>query len=141
MNPRSESTPEAPVKRDRRLARRGSVPLTVHGIIEYAVGVLSIAAPFMFNFDSNGATVISALLGAGILVLAVMTASPTGIVRSLPIESHVVIDYVISLFMIVVPFLFSFTDDGAATAYFLVVGVAYLLLTITTRYHKPVKQS
>jgi hypothetical protein len=91
----------------------------------------------MFNFDSDGATVISALLGAGILVLAVMTASPTGIVRSLPIASHVVLDYVLSLFVIVSPFLFSFTEDGAATAYFLILGVGYLLMSVATRYRKP----
>jgi hypothetical protein len=137
MSRRSQPTPEAPVKRDRRFLRRGSIPLSIHGIVEYGLGVLSIAAPFLFNFDSDGATVISALLGAGILVMAVMTASPTGIVRSLPIESHIVLDYVLSLFVIISPFVFSFTEDGAATAYFLVLGVGYLLMTVTTRYRKP----
>jgi hypothetical protein len=137
MNPPPRSAPEPPVKRDRRFLRRGSIPLFVHGLVEYGAGVLSIAAPFLFNFDSDGATVISALLGAGILVLAVMTASPTGVVRSLPIESHIVLDYVLSLFVLVSPFVFSFTDDGAATAYFLILGVGYLLMTVTTRYRKP----
>jgi hypothetical protein len=132
----NESAPESPVRRDRRF-RRGTVPLTVHGIVEYAVGVLAVAAPFLFNFDSHGATVLSALLGAGILVLAVTTASPTGIVRNLPIASHVVLDYVLSLFLIVAPFLFKFTDDGAATAFFLIVGIGFLLMTVTTRYRKP----
>jgi hypothetical protein len=136
MSERSQPTPEAPVRRDRRFLRRGSIPLFAHGIVEYCAGVLSIAAPFMFNFDSDGATVISALLGAGILVLAVTTASPTGIVRSLPIESHIVLDYVLSLFVIICPFVFGFTDDGAATAYFLILGVGYLLMTVTTRYRK-----
>jgi hypothetical protein len=137
MNPPPQAAPDPPVKPDRRFLRRGSVPLAVHGVVEYAIGVLSIAAPFLFNFDSDGATVISALLGAGILVLAVVTASPTGIVRSLPIASHVVLDYVLSLFLIVSPFLFSFTEDGAATAYFLILGVGFLLISVATRYRKP----
>ena len=139
MSQRSQPTPESPIKRDRRFIRRGSVPLSLHGIAEYGIGVLSIAAPFLFNFDSNGATVISALIGAGVLVLAVVTEAPTGIVRNLPIASHIVIDYVLSLFLIVAPFIFSFTDDSSATAYFIVLGVVYLLLTITTRYRKPAK--
>ena len=132
----SQSTPDPPVKQDRRL-RRGSVPFAMHGFAEYGIGVLSIAAPFMFNFDSDGAKVISALFGAAVLVLAVVTESPTGIVRSLPVASHVVLDYVLSLFLIVAPFIFSFTEDGSATAYFIVLGVLYLLLTIATQYHKP----
>jgi hypothetical protein len=129
-------TPDPPVKRDRRFLRRGSVPLFVHGLLEYAVGVLSIAAPFLFSFDSDTAEVLSILLGAGILVLAVMTEYPTGVVRSLPIDSHIVLDYVLSLFLIVSPFIFGFSGNAAETAYFLVVGVGLLLLTVTTRYRK-----
>jgi len=136
MNQRTQRTPDSPVKRDRRL-RRGSVPLALHGVAEYVIGVGSIAAPFLFNFDSNGATALSALVGAGVLALAVMTESPTGIARNLPIASHVVIDYVLSLFLIVSPFLFSFTEDSTATAYFIVLGVLFLMLTILTQYHKP----
>jgi hypothetical protein len=137
VNPGSQPTPEPPVKRDRRRLRRGSVPLALHGLAEYGAAVLSVAAPFLFNFDSDGAKVLSALVGAAILVLAVVTASPTGIVRTLPIASHIVLDYVLSLFLIVSPFLFGLTDDSTATAYFLILGIGYLLLTITTRYNKP----
>jgi hypothetical protein len=124
-----------PVRQDRRL-RRGSVPLFVHGLVEYGVGALSIAAPFFFSFDSDTATVVSILLGAGIVVLGFVTAAPTGVARNLPIASHVVLDYVASLFMIVSPFIFGFTDDSAATAYFVVLGVGFLLLTIATKYHE-----
>ena len=63
------------------------------------------------------------LIGAGILVLAVVTDAPTGIARTLPVASHVVLDYVLGLFLIVAPFVFGFAgDDDAATAYFIVLG-------------------
>lgn len=127
--------PKPPVRQDRRL-RRGSVSLFVHGLLEYGVGALSIAAPFLFSFESDTATVVAILLGAGIVVLGFVTASPTGVSRSLPVASHVVLDYVASLFMIVSPFIFGFTDDAAATAYFVVIGVGFLLLTIATKYHE-----
>lgn len=112
------------------------MPLLVHGVIEYAVGALSIGAPFFFNFDSDLATLTSILLGAGIIVLAFSSEAPSGITRNLPIASHVVLDYVISFFMIVVPFIFRFTDDTAATAYFILIGIGFLLLTIATRYRE-----
>ena len=127
--------PKPPVRQDRRL-RRGSVPLFAHGLVEYGVGALSIVAPFLFSFDSDIAQAVSILLGGGLIVLAFVTASPTGVSRNLPIASHVVLDYVVSLFMIVSPFIFGFTDEFAATAYFIVVGLGFLLLTIATKYHE-----
>jgi hypothetical protein len=132
MRPVNEAS-KPPVRRDRRL-RRNSVPLFVHGIVEFGVGALSIVAPFLFSFDSDVAKVVSILLGAGIIVMAFMTDAPTGVARTLPIASHVVLDYVLSLFLLVAPFVFSFSDDARATAYFIVLGVGYLLLTLVTRY-------
>ena len=120
--------------------RRGSVPLSVHGLIEYGEGVLSIAAPFLFSFESDGATAVSVLLGAGILVLAVVTQAPTGVVRSLPLASHVVIDFVLVLFFLAFPFVFGFSDDSAAVAYFLVVGIGHMLMSVMTRYG-PVREA
>ena len=134
-DPRMESASKPPVRRDRRF-RRNSVPLYVHGLVEYGVGVLSIAAPFLLSFDSDVATAIAILLGAAVIVLGFVTEAPTGVGRTLPIASHVVLDYVVSLFMIVAPFVFGFTDDASAVAYFIVVGVGFLLLTIATRYHR-----
>jgi hypothetical protein len=132
------STGTPPVRRDRRRVRRGSVSLSMHVLTEYAVGVLSIVAPFLFSFDATSAKIVCVLVGVGILVLAVMTDAPTGIARSLPVASHVVLDYVLGLFLIVAPFVFAFSDDDtAATAYFIVVGVGYVLLAVLTRYRDP----
>lgn len=116
------------------MLRRGSVPLLVHGLVEYGEGVLLIAAPLLLGFDSDGATVVSVLLGAAVLVLAVVTQASTGIVRSLPIASHIVLDYVLVLFLIAFPFVFGFSDDDAALALFLVLGVAHLLMSVATRF-------
>jgi hypothetical protein len=131
------STGTPPVRRDRRRVRRGSVTLSIHVLLEYGVGVLSILAPFLFSFEDTSAKAISVLVGAGILVMAVVTDAPTGVARTLPVASHVVLDYVVALFMVVSPFVFGFSDDTAATAYFLVVGIGYVLLAVLTRYHGP----
>jgi hypothetical protein len=118
--------------------RRGSVTLSLHVLLEYGIGVLSMLAPFLFSFDDDAAKIVSVLVGAGILVLAVVTDAPTGIARTLPVASHVVLDYVISVFFIVAPFIFGFAgDDTGATAYFLVIGIAYVMLAVLTRYRSP----
>ena len=110
----------------------------MHVLIEYGVGVLTIVAPFLLSFDSTAADLVAVLVGVGILVLAVVTDAPTGIARSLPVASHVVLDYVLALFLIVAPFVFGFAgDDNAATAYFIVLGVGYVMLAVLTRYRGP----
>jgi hypothetical protein len=118
----------------RPLVRRGSVPLAAHGLIEYGAGVLFVAAPFLFSFETDTATVMSVLTGAALLVFAVVTDYPAGFVRSLPLDSHIVLDYVLAVVLIVSPFVLGFTDDGPALAFFLVLGIAHLLLTVMTRF-------
>jgi uncharacterized membrane protein HdeD (DUF308 family) len=120
----------------RKLLRRGSVPLVLHGLIEYGAGVLSIAAPFLFSFESDVATAVSIMIGTAVLILGVVTAAPTGVVRSLPLDSHIVLDYVLALVLMASPFVFGFTDDEPALAYFLILGAFHLLLTVLTRYRK-----
>lgn len=125
-------------RKDRADARRRrTVPLALHGLIEYGEGILTIIAPFLFNFDSNGATVLAIAIGAGVLVLAVITVSPTGISPSLPLASHVVLDYVLVAIWISFPFIFGFADDENALAYFLIIGIIHLLMTVSTRFTGP----
>jgi SPW repeat len=114
--------------------KKGPVPAFAHGMIEYAAGVLFIAAPFLFGFDADAATAAAIVAGVAILVLAASTAMPTGLMKSIPIAAHVLLDYVLALLLIAAPFLFGFSDDGTATAFFIVLGVLHLLLTIATRF-------
>jgi VIT1/CCC1 family predicted Fe2+/Mn2+ transporter len=130
--------PKPPVRRDRRRVQRNSLPLSLHVLIEYGLGILTILAPFLFSFDDSAAEIASVLVGAGILVLAVVTDAPTGLARSLPRASHVVIDYVLGVLLIVAPFVLGFAgDDTNATAYFIALGVLYVVMTVLTRYREP----
>ncbi|MDQ3103326.1 MAG: SPW repeat protein [Actinomycetota bacterium] len=116
------------------MLRQGLVPLFVHGVIEYAAGVLFIVAPWVFGFDSGAAKAVSIVVGIVILVVAASTDSPTGLSRSIPIKAHVVLDLVLAVALIAAPFLFGFSDETNPTAFFIVLGVVHLLLTIATRF-------
>jgi hypothetical protein len=132
--PVAESRDSAAPRRE-RLRGRGSLPVFVHGVVEYGLGVLAIAAPFLFGFDDNAAVAFSVLLGAGMIVLGGVTRIPTGIVRSLPVDSHVVLDVVLGVAAIAGPFLFGFSGDTPATVFLVLLGAGYLLLAFMTRYH------
>jgi hypothetical protein len=114
--------------------KQGPLPAFAHGVIEYLAAALLIGAPFLFSFDSDGATAASIVAGVLVLVITACTALPTGIIKSIPVHAHAVIDYVLAVVLIAAPFIFGFTDDGTATAFFIVLGVVYLLVTIATRF-------
>lgn len=116
------------------MIREGPVPVFVHGVAEYGLGVLFILAPFLFSFDSDLATAVAILVGAGVIVLGIATEGPVGVLRSLPLAAHVVLDYVLALFLLVSPFLFSFTEDRGAFAFFVILGVGHLVMTTLTSF-------
>jgi hypothetical protein len=121
--------------------RQGPIPPFAHGLLEYGAGVLLLAAPFLFEFDSDAATALAILAGLGILALTASTASPTGLAKVIPLGVHVVLDLVVVALLVAAPFLFGFSDEGAATAFFLVLGVWHLLLTIATRFRPPAAEA
>ena len=51
-----------------------------------------------------------------------------------PAFVHGLVEYAGGALLIAAPFLFSFSGDGTPTAFFIVFGVVYLLLTIATRF-------
>jgi hypothetical protein len=116
------------------MLHKGPIPRFVHGILEYAVGVLLIASQFLFHYDSGGAKAVSIVLGVLIVTLAASTEGPTGLIDQIMIRSHAAFDHVAAAVLIASPFLFRFTDDGAATALFIVLGMVHLLVSIATRY-------
>jgi SPW repeat-containing protein len=125
-----------PVARDRerRLLRRGSVPLVLHGLAEYGVGVLLIASSSLFSYDSDTATAVSILLGAALLAITAVSDIPTALLRRIPVGTHILLDFVIGVLLVASPFIFGFSDDAAALASFLLIGLGYLLLTALTRF-------
>ena len=69
-----------------------------------------------------------------VLIIAASTQWRTGLIHSIPVQAHVMLDYVLAIFLIASPFILGFSDDGTAAAFFIVIGVVHLLLTIATRF-------
>ena len=114
--------------------KRGPISPFVHGVLDYALAALLIAAPFLIGFDDDAATALSIAAGVAVLMLGAFTAWTTGIVKSIPPVAHAMLDYLIAALLIALPFLAGFSDDGAASAFFVIVGVAGIVLAIATRF-------
>lgn len=120
-----------------QMLRQGPIPRFLHGVIEYAAGVLFIAAPFLFGFEANAAVAVSIVIGVVVLVVAATSEGPSSLINSIPISMHVLLDYALAAVLVAAPFLFGFSGESAPTAFFIVLGVAHLLITIGTRFAAP----
>jgi hypothetical protein len=83
----------------------------VHGMLDYLVGALLIASPWLFDFAQGGAeTWVPVLLGAGALVYSLFTDYELGVVRRLPMPTHLRLDLASGVLLAASPWLFGFAD-------------------------------
>jgi len=124
------------------MLREGPVPRLVHGAVEYVVGLLFLAAPILFDFDSGVATGVSIAVGIFLLVVTATTAGlPTSLRNQLALNAHVTVDFVLAIFLIAAPFILGFADEDAPRNFFMILGVAHLLMTIGTRFRERTEQT
>jgi SPW repeat len=118
------------------MLRQGPIPLAVHAAAEPFLAALLIAAPFLFGFSDLGApTAVAIVTGIAVLVLGMSTCWRVSLVKVVPVRGHMVLDVALAAILIASPFLFSFSDDAAPTAFFLVVGIGDLLVALGTRWY------
>lgn len=87
------------------------IPTRVHGMLDYLTGVLLIAAPWLFDFAQGGAeTWIPVVCGAGALVYSLFTDYEFGLVRRLPMTTHLMLDAGSGVLLAASPWLFGFAD-------------------------------
>ena len=122
------------------MLRQGPIPVSVHGLIEYVAGVAFVVAPFLIDYKSDAATAVSIVVGLAILAIAAATDGPTSLVDAIPVSAHVVLDYVLAVLLVALPFLAGFSDETEPTAFFIALGVAHLLITIGTRF-RPARET
>ena len=111
------------------MLRDGPIPRAVHGAIEYVAAIAFIVVPLLLDYNSEAAVATSIIVGIVILIAAASTEGPTSLVNQIPIAAHVVLDYLLAIFLIAAPFLFGFAQESAPLIFFIALGVAHLLLT------------
>ena len=111
------------------------IPTRLHAPLDYIVGVALIAAPWIFQFsDVTAATVLSVVLGIGLIVYSLLTDYELGVWRTFPMSIHNLFDIAAGALLAASPWLFGFADEGAnAWAPFVVVGLAAIFLGLTTK--------
>ena len=111
------------------------IPTRYHAPLDYIVGAVLIAAPWIFQFsDIGAATAVSIVLGIGLIAYSLLTNYELGVWKVAPMAVHNLIDIVAGALLAASPWLFGFADEGAtAWAPFVVIGVAAIFLGLTTK--------
>jgi len=86
------------------------IPTKIHGYLDYIIGLLMIAAPWLFGFHNGGIeTSIFVVLGIAALVYSMLTRYELGVVKTIPMRAHLALDFVSGLLILVSPWLFGFS--------------------------------
>jgi len=87
------------------------IPTKTHGFLDYLVGILLIAAPWILDFDRGGAeTWVPVILGASAIVYSLLTDYELGAVHKIPMRTHLILDLVSGIFLAASPWIFGFND-------------------------------
>lgn len=119
------------------MLREGPFSASFHGLVEYLLGAVFIASPFVLGFDATAATAIGIAGGVAFILLAATASTGPALAGMVPVGMHVLFDVVFAGFLIASPFLLGFSGEAAPTALFIAAGVLHLLVTIGTRFVPP----
>lgn len=82
-----------------------------HGYIDYLMGALLIAAPWIFGFAQGGAeTWVPVVLGAGMILYSLLTDYEMGASRQISMRTHLTLDLIGGALLAASPWLFGFAD-------------------------------
>ncbi len=109
------------------------IPTLVHGIIDYVAAVAFFFAPEIFGFaDGPGSAVaISRLLGVLSAIYSVATDYELGLIKLLPMHTHLAIDYVVALAFLASPFVLGFSN-GPMHQWLPHIGAGIFAAVVTT---------
>jgi hypothetical protein len=109
-----------------------------HGVMDYAMGVLLIASPYLFGFADGGAAQwVPMILGFAALGSALMTRFELGAVPIIPMPVHLALDFGSGVLLAVSPWLFGFA--GFVFWPHLIFGLIEIGASLMTETHSPVE--
>jgi hypothetical protein len=90
------------------------IPTRIHGVLDYLMGVVLIAAPFILGFsdaDNRAAVYLPVVLGIGVIVYSLMTDYELGAARIIPMTGHLALDIGSGVLLAASPWLFGFANE------------------------------
>jgi len=109
----------------------------IHGILDYVTVIAFLLAPTLFSLSGLPAT-ISYLLAIVHLVLTLITAFPLGFVKAVPFKLHGVVELVVAVLLVLLPWLLNFASIPAARNFYIGAGIVIFIVWLVTDYARDV---
>jgi hypothetical protein len=88
------------------------IPTRIHGILDYVMGLVLIVAPWVLGFADGGPKQwIPIIVGVLIIGQSLMTNYELGVIKALPMGTHLTLDIVTGIILAASPWLFGFADE------------------------------
>jgi hypothetical protein len=101
----------------------------VHGILDYSLGVLLVAAPWLFGFAYGGAeTWVPVIIGLSTILFSLFTNYELGAVKTISMPAHLNLDLAAGIFLALSPWILNF-DDRVYLPH-LIIGLAEVATVI-----------
>ena len=87
------------------------LPTRIHGVLDYLLGALLIASPWLFGFADGGAEQWApVVLGVSVLLYSLFTDYEMGAVKKLQMPAHLMLDALGGLLLAASPWIFGFDE-------------------------------
>ena len=111
------------------------IPTQIHGVIDYVTGGALLAAPKLLGLDGDSpASTVFRLAGGGATAYSLLTDYELGLVKVLPMRTHLALDAASGALIAASPWLFGFARGGRR--YWLphaLVGATEILAALMTK--------
>jgi hypothetical protein len=87
------------------------IPTRVHGMLDYLMGAVLIIFPWLLDLESDAAIWVPVILGAGAIAYSLLTDYELGVLRHLPMSTHLILDMLSGTVLAASPWLFGFADE------------------------------
>ncbi len=110
----------------------------IHAFLDYPVAIALITLPFLLGLGSSNplALYISVATGIAALVLTVLTDHETGVFRVISYRFHLIVDFLVAVVFLLVPFIFAF--KGLDAYFYWINGAAVLFVVALHKSEKKV---
>ena len=106
---------------------------TIHGALDYALALTFLFIPGVLGFPHTAA-VLSQIVGVIYIGASLLTRYPLGALRLIPFPVHGVIESIMAVTWILMPWIFGFANHAPARTFFLLAGVGLLAVVSLTDY-------
>jgi len=110
-----------------------SIGAVSHGILDYALGILLLAAPSFVGFAGMQAK-WAYIFGGVLLAMAVLTRYPLGIIKTIGLGVHGFVELLLAISLVAAPWYGNFSRGILSRNFYVMLGLLMLVLWFLTDF-------